>query len=207
MRIRHLWLAAFVATVVFGLGISGCNKDVNRTAMRSGSPRSGQPVKPAEVLSASAYRPSARATMPLPPPATTYPEIYVASSSSSQYAMQVHPTPELVMAQSRLSTPEPIVYSPQVATARVVEPETPVFLSRVPIPELEPSRTYRLPTHRSSDRPVAEVMISGRQLPGGGDHQEAIRSRVPVVLAPVANPRPDWVASPITAMTTARADY
>lgn len=215
MGIKYLWFTAIAAIVAFGLSVSGCNKNGNRTAMRSTSSRSGQPAKPAEVLSASAYRPPTRASAPLPPPAMPTSDVYTMAPPAPQYYVQAHPTPELAMAQSRISAPvvysQPVVYTQPAAPVQTsvstqpLDSSAPVFLARAPIPELEPARAYRLPTKRSGNRPVAEVMISERPLPGG-DRQEVTRALAPIAQAPAIGPgQGGWVASPITAMTTVRA--
>ena len=209
-------LLAIVAVVAFGLGVSGCNRNGNRTAARTAPARSGQ-AKPAEVLSASSYKPTARDRAPLPPPAQPAQDIYAMSPPAPQY-VQTQYTPALAMAQAGYAAPAPVAYTQPVAYAQPVaysQPAPvmhmtsvppPAHIARAPIPELEPSRSYNLPTRRSSSRPVAEVMISERTQ-ARNDRQEVNRALAPIAQVQMVEPPKAWVASPITAMSPGRALY
>lgn len=219
MRRRQIFLSAIAAALLFGLAVSGCNRDSSRTASRPANKnRQNQSVKPAEVLSASAYRPAPRRSEPLPPPSAVYSEAYAMAPASSVYA-QPQPVQYVAATQpvnyyaASAGTPVPVSdLAPRNAPSAQSVQHTAVAMA--PIPELEPARNYRLPTtRRASNRPVAEVMISERGTVRS-DRQEVIRALAPIAAtsaAPAAgNAAPassGWVASPVTAMTGANGWY
>ncbi len=220
MRNRYILYTAIVVALAFAVGISGCTKRGTRTAMRSNAGR-GQRVKPAEVLSASAFRPAPRQTVPAAPyvqqPVYAY-EAAPAYSQQPAYAIASAPvvapqpvqapvmlaTPALAMAQSREYIPAP----PAAQPVRQIQP-APVIMARAPIPELEPARPYSPQTRRPSSRPVAEIMMSERS----HSRQEVVRALapvdanaaiIPVTVSSASAPARNWVASPMTAMYTGR---
>lgn len=225
MRKKYILFSAATAAILFGLTIAGCNRNSDRTAMRSNKNRQNPAVRPAEVLSASTYRPPARQTVSVQqydgyaalPPAQ--PVVH--------YQPAAMPTPTMAIAQSATYSTthgyqqppaRPIIVQPLPAVAaQPVQPVQEVYaapqpsmMAMAPIPELEPARTYRMPTQRTPNtRPVAEIMISERTVPAA-NRQEIIRAlapieTVPVAVQPVVYQENAWVASPITAMNSSRA--
>lgn len=185
----RILLGLFAAIAVFGLAASGCN-NTKTTAMRTN--KQSRNVRPAEVLSASAYRPPVRSTQPLPAPvaAPVYTQAPAYSAAPAAYS------PSLAMAYPAAQVP--VYQQPQVAQ--------PVVLARVPIPELEPARFARVVNRQPAQRPVAEVMMTAR--PVNGDRQEVIKALSPITpVTPVAANTPKWVASPVTAMNNQRIHY
>lgn len=114
------------------------------------------------------------------PYSTYYPE-YAGYTGYVHSQPQVINTPELAMAKASLP-PQPVVYQTPTATQPRALP---------PIPELEPVR-YRAPAARTSNRPVAEIMMSAN-----GDRHDVQRALAPI--GP-ADPAQGWVSSPTTAM-------
>lgn len=217
MRKKYIIFSAIAVALVFAVSVGGCNRDSSRTAMRSNKNRQNQPVRPAEVLSASAFRPAPRAPQPLPPPVVTtqYDNYAMIPPAPMQPVVASLPTvsPALAMAQPTMysapvyASAAPVVYTLPEPTVRPAAPA--VVVAMAPIPELEPARSYRLPTRRTGNRPVAEVMISERA-PISANRQEVIRALAPIEVVPVAASQPTpqaWVASPMTAMTTSRAGF
>jgi hypothetical protein len=89
---KYALAALALGTLVFGLSISGCNRD-QRTASRSGRVRTRERgVKPAEVLAVSVYRPSAAVSRPyrLPAPAAPAPAF---ASAVQPEAIPARPAP------------------------------------------------------------------------------------------------------------------
>jgi hypothetical protein len=185
----RILLALFAAIAIFGLAASGCNNN-KTTAMRS--TKQSRNVRPAEVLSASAYRPPVRSMQPLPAPAAApvYTQAPAYSAAPAAYS------PSLAMAYPAAQAP---VYQPQIPQ--------PVVLARAPIPELEPARFARVVNRQPAQRPVAEVMMTARPVVNG-DRQEVIKALSPInTVTPVAANTQKWVASPVTAMNNQRILY
>lgn len=183
---------------------------------RVSQPRRAQSTRPAEVLSASAYRPLppaysapvtvAHAQAYSPTPVYTQQTTYAAPSTHGGYLTQeqyiqaynsgyhysqpayVHPTPELAMARATAPrSPVQPAYTPPARRA-----------AQPPIPELAPPRYQRGPNSPATQRPVAEVMMSRAN--GRHDRQEVQRALAPLAQpAQQQQPQP-WVASPTTAM-------
>ncbi len=194
----RILLALFAAIAVFGMAASGCNNN-KTTAMRSNK-QSSRNVRPAEVLSASAYRPPVRSAQPLPAPVAA--PVYTRAPAYSAAPAAAY-SPSLAMAypaaQASAYQQPRVAYQPPVAQ--------PTVLAGAPIPELEPARFARVVNRRPAQRPVAEVMMTARPI-GNGDRQEVIKALSPITpVTPVASTNQRWVASPVTAMNNHRAVY
>jgi hypothetical protein len=206
MPTKSVFLAIVAVALGFGIAISGCNRDRGRVAARPVDKRAS--VRPAEVLSASAYRPSARQPdyvaassvpmmaeapglrvvpihEPLPPAAPIY-------RQPVQPAVVVHPTPELALARAAMPMPAPS-YAAPAPTARQARPAPGI----APIPELEPARyvARATPARRSPQPYAATTQVSYRNR----------RVEVQRALAPLQEQ--GWVASPATAMRSGHASY
>ena len=216
------------SALVFGVMVSGCNRD-NRTAMNQparGRRGNVNSVRPAEVLSASAYRPPAPAQYAYAQPAhypvqTSYPAPEVAVNQPQSPAGFVgpvytapptHSQPVQLIVPSAHSRPVVVQPTPELAMARASLPPAvasapsavrrppPAIPRHAPIPELEPMRYRRLPTEQvNSNRRPAEVLISRNSQPNRQEIRQALQPIPQTVVAP-SDPSQSWVASPATAM-------
>lgn len=217
MRKKYILFLLMATAVSFGMSVSGCNQ--KQTAMKPANP-GARGVKPAEVLSASAYRPPSRRSMPVPAPVEMAQPVYAMAPAAAPVYAAPAPAPAYTAAPGAYAPALAMAWTPELAPAPVPYAGTPqpapvayqpavaqpVLLARAPIPELEPARSYRVPNRQPSVRPVAEVMMTER---GGaiGSRQEVIRALTPIAPAPVATSTQKWVASPVTAMTNPRISY
>lgn len=103
MSYKSMLITAMAAVTLFGVTVSGCNRDT-RTAMKTtrANSRSGT-TRPAEVLSASAYRPPARTVVaaPAPVPAPTL------AQAPQQPARQYHRAPTAAPARQQYARTAP----------------------------------------------------------------------------------------------------
>ncbi|MDR1536250.1 MAG: hypothetical protein LBU64_14370 [Planctomycetota bacterium] len=208
---RHFLTALALGVLVFGLSISGCNRDA-RVAARAPAKN----IKPAEVLAVSVYRPSipgpsvlpgseAIAARPAPRPySAPFPAANdlvgpVYSDVISRPALPlIQPSPDLVVARADLSG------SPAGARSFSLPAAAP-FLRMAPIPELDPdrfrpARTGAAPAGRvaaAAPRPIPsnrlEIQRALAPLP-----EQAVQPPTPRVAAA----HPGWISSPSMAMRT-----
>ncbi len=218
MTKKSVLLSIIAIAAGFGLLMSGCNRDGNRVASRPVNSRNQ--VRPAEVLSASAYRPPVRAPQYQAPqyqqaPALAYaPNIRVVPIRDSvsqpvqahpvRYVQPVpqpvvvHPTPELAMARASMPVPAYVAPAP---TARQARPAP----GPAPIPELEPARYIASAPRYHAPQPV---MMTAR--PAQPNRQEVQSALAPLPQPAQSRPLPPqqgWVASPATAMRSGYAPY
>lgn len=228
MRNKSIIVAVLALASLIGVTVSGCNRD-QRTAMKTRpqpAQRRAEPTRrPAEVLSASAYRPSRpEGTAAIVVPMSEAPMV-MAQTVHVQPVAYAQPAPvqtdaayEPYTAYAPAPTPAPayvyeqprVYHTPELAVARASLPDSapppavyqpaPQYRSP-PIPELEPVR-YRVPVDRPTSRPVAEVIMSAS--PDQLEMQRALAPLGPppvyVEPAPVADTAQGWVPSPVTAM-------
>lgn len=220
---RSVIFTILLAAIVFGALIAGCNNGKrDKRGRRDGGKRAdagqirddrtmaqARTVRPAEVLSASAYRPQPQVEPQLqrqyvvgPAVVEPLPEPIVLAHVPSQPVPATYMAPATYAAPATYEQPWTIATGPELAMARSsLSPMAPPAprgyrqrLSSAPIPELEPVHRQRMPSVRTSTRPVAEVMMSSGHAP-----QELQRA-----LAPLGDPtvaQQGWVSSPtITAM-------
>ena len=216
MPYKSVLITITVAALAFVVSVSGCNKNRN-TAMAS---RNQPQVRPAEVLSASAYRPPSRQYVSATPAYASAPMPVVESYPAEYYQPRTaRSTPDLAIAQASVAPvevivpraySEPVVMQPQQHYAPQAQQHySAPAIARAPIPELAPGRRIKTPTTRTSNRPAAEILMS--------DANRAMEAKR--ALAPLSQARPQyqaqpsaqagggWVSSPVTAMRTSYTPY
>lgn len=224
MRNKSIVITILAVALLVGVTVSGCNRD-KRTAMntnRQSRSRYAEPargVRPAEVLSASAYRPRPEGTASFVIPASDAPAVVAQNVHVQPVAYTTayaEPTPTYTSQYGysySYSTPAPqqsqvytyeqykAAHTPELTMARASLPSPPPQQPAVyqapahygpPIPELEPVR-YRVPSERTTNRPAAEIIMSAAP-----DHNEMQRALAP--LGQAVDPAQGWVPSPVTAM-------
>lgn len=128
---RKIILSIFAVAALFGLNISGCNRNRTQTvANRQARRDNSRTVRPAEVLSASAYRPPQHVyARTIPAPAPAYSEPAMAYRQQGQYQQQYqqyaqpqqvayHPQPQPVYQQPQPAYVQPAIMAPQMAMAQ-----------------------------------------------------------------------------------------
>lgn len=230
MRNKSIILAILALVLIVGATVSGCNRD-KRTAMntqRQQRSRNGQPtrqaVRPAEVLSASAYRPQPSAYRPQQAEGTASfivqdPHVPVVMAQNVQVQPVSYPTYTTTYAEpipaptythaysSPAPRPAPVVYTYEQAT---VIPTPELAMARASLPPAPQPTVYQAPVHRAPPIPELEPVRYRAPVERTANRPvaEVIMSAAPDrtemqrALAPLGHTEPvrEWVPTPVTAM-------